>query len=58
MSYHYFTEIGGFLSREAIFAREKGIPAIVSVDSALSRLKTGDRVKVEAKAGFIKIMST
>ncbi|QWG70547.1 hypothetical protein EXW32_29950 (plasmid) [Bacillus mycoides] len=52
------TEIGGFLSHGAIFAREKKIPAIVAVNSVMKRLKTGDRVRVDAEMGIIEILET
>lgn len=50
------TEVGGFLSHGAIFAREKGIPAIVAVDSAMDILKTGDKVRLDAEKGTIEII--
>lgn len=50
------TEVGGFLSHGAIFAREKGIPAIVAVDSAMDLLKTGERVRLDTTTATIEII--
>jgi rifampicin phosphotransferase len=48
------TEVGGFLSHGAIFAREVGIPAVVAVPSALEVLRDGDWVRVNANEGSIE----
>ncbi|MGU3442722.1 PEP-utilizing enzyme [Bacillus cereus] len=48
------TETGGFFSHGAIFAREKGIPAIVSVNSVMSILNTSDVVRIDADSGMIE----
>lgn len=51
-------ERGSLLSHSAVVARELGIPTIVGVDGGLvSRLKTGDRVKVNATIGEIRILN-
>jgi pyruvate,water dikinase len=50
-------ERGSLLSHSAVVARELGIPTIVGVDGGLvSKLKSGDRVKVNATIGEIKII--
>lgn len=49
------TEIGGFLSHGAIFAREIGIPAIVSVKNVMKSLKKGDKVRMNGEKGTIEI---
>jgi pyruvate,water dikinase len=49
------TEIGGFLSHGATVAREYGIPAVVSVPEATSKIKTGDTIKVNGTKGIITI---
>lgn len=49
------TEIGGFLSHGANVAREYGIPAVVSVKNATTRIRTGDFVKVDGTNGRISI---
>ncbi|AFY02758.1 phosphoenolpyruvate synthase [Bdellovibrio bacteriovorus] len=50
-------ERGSLLSHSAIVAREMGIPAIVSIPGLTKKLKTGMRVRIDAKAGTIKILS-
>lgn len=49
-------ERGSLLSHSAIVAREMGIPAIVSIPGLTKKLKTGMRVRIDAKAGTIKIL--
>ncbi|MGZ3794650.1 MAG: phosphoenolpyruvate synthase, partial [Bdellovibrio sp.] len=49
-------ERGSLLSHSAIVAREMGIPAIVSIPGLTKKLKTGMRVRIDAKAGTIKII--
>lgn len=50
-------ERGSLLSHSAVVARELGIPTIVGVDGGLvEKLHSGDRVKVNATLGEIKII--
>lgn len=49
-------ERGSLLSHSAIVAREMGIPAIVSIPGLTKTIKTGMRVRIDAKAGTIKIL--
>jgi rifampicin phosphotransferase len=50
-------ERGSLLSHSAVVARELGLPTIVGVNGGLmSRLKTGDRVRVDAGKGEIRIL--
>ncbi|KYG60376.1 phosphoenolpyruvate synthase [Bdellovibrio bacteriovorus] len=49
-------ERGSLLSHSAIVAREMGIPAIVSIPGLTKRIKSGMRVRIDAKAGTIKIL--
>ncbi len=37
-------------------AREYGIPAVVSVASAVERIRTGQRIRVDGTAGFVQIL--
>ncbi|MFN2237746.1 MAG: PEP-utilizing enzyme, partial [Anaerolineales bacterium] len=37
-------------------AREYGIPAVVGVHQATSRLHTGDRIRVDGRSGLIEVM--
>jgi pyruvate,water dikinase len=49
-------ERGSLLSHSAIVAREMGIPAVVSIPGLTKKLKTGMRVRMDGKAGTIKIL--
>ncbi|MBT7767011.1 MAG: phosphoenolpyruvate synthase, partial [Bdellovibrionales bacterium] len=50
-------ERGSLLSHSAVVARELGIPTIVGVDGGLlTKLKTGDTVRVDATKGEIHIV--
>ncbi len=46
-------ETGGPISHGAIVAREYGIPAVVGVSEATTRLHTGQRLRVNGEAGEI-----
>jgi pyruvate,water dikinase len=48
-------EMGGSLSHGAIIAREYGVPAVVNVDRAMTRLRDGARVTLDADAGEITL---
>ncbi|HEY6898404.1 MAG TPA: PEP/pyruvate-binding domain-containing protein [Rhodocyclaceae bacterium] len=48
-------EVGGVLAHSACQAREAGIPALVLAD-ATSRLRSGDRVRLDAQRGLITIL--
>jgi pyruvate,water dikinase len=50
------TEVGGMMTHGAVVAREYGIPAVVSVASALERIKTGQRIRVDGTRGFVQIL--
>lgn len=46
-------EMGGVISHGAVVAREYGIPAVVGVPDATTRLHSGDAVTVDGSAGTI-----
>jgi len=50
------TDIGAPLSHAAIVARELGIPAVVGCGNATTRLRTGDRVRVDGGRGVVEIL--
>ncbi|MBV9349563.1 MAG: hypothetical protein JO026_02330, partial [Patescibacteria group bacterium] len=50
------TEAGGVLSHAAIVSRELKKPCILNVKGALSHLKNGDNVEVDADGGTIRIL--
>jgi pyruvate,water dikinase len=47
-------EVGGVLSHASTIAREFGLPALANVKQATKRLKTGDRVRLDAIEGRIE----
>jgi pyruvate,water dikinase len=51
------SDIGGIMSHAAIVAREYGMPAVVGTGSATTRIKSGDRVRVDGGAGVVTILS-
>jgi pyruvate,water dikinase len=48
-------EMGGPISHGAVVAREYGIPAVVGVPDATTRIRTGDTVTVDGAAGTIVV---
>ncbi|MFC8039276.1 PEP-utilizing enzyme [Paenarthrobacter sp. NPDC057355] len=50
------TETGGMLSHAAIVAREYGIPAVVSLRTALDLVVDGSLVAVDGSAGTVTVM--
>ncbi|NJN44269.1 MAG: phosphoenolpyruvate synthase, partial [Anaerolineae bacterium] len=49
-------DIGGTLAHGSVVAREYGIPAVVGVRDATTRLKTGQRVRIDGNRGIIEII--
>jgi phosphohistidine swiveling domain-containing protein len=47
-------EVGGVLSHASTIAREYGLPAIANVTRATRRLRTGDRVRLDANRGVVE----
>ncbi|MFI0424264.1 PEP/pyruvate-binding domain-containing protein [Spongiactinospora sp. 9N601] len=50
------TEVGGVLSHAAIVARELGIPAVLGVEGATSRLHDGVAVTLDGTSGTITVI--
>ncbi len=48
-------EMGGSMSHGAVVAREYGLPAVVGVPDATSRISTGDWVTVDGAAGSVVV---
>jgi phosphoenolpyruvate-protein kinase (PTS system EI component) len=44
------------MTHGAVVAREYGIPAVVGVDQATIRLKTGQRILLNGSSGQIKLL--
>jgi pyruvate,water dikinase len=51
------TETGGALSHPAITAREYGIPAVVALEDATTRLRDGQVVKMDGASGDVIVLS-
>ena len=50
------TEVGGMMTHGSVVAREYGIPAVVGVHDATTRLTTGMRIRLDGSAGTITIL--
>jgi pyruvate,water dikinase len=50
------TEVGGAMTHGAVVAREYGLPAVVGVDGATSRIKDGQRIRVNGTDGYVEIL--
>jgi pyruvate,water dikinase len=46
-------EIGGVLSHGAIVAREMGVPTVTGIGGIMSRVQTGQRLRVDGTAGIV-----
>jgi rifampicin phosphotransferase len=49
-------EMGGAMSHGSVVAREYGIPAVVGVDGASVRIKTGQTIEVDGARGVVRIV--
>ncbi|MFO1402404.1 MAG: PEP-utilizing enzyme [Steroidobacteraceae bacterium] len=50
------SDIGGSMSHAAIVAREFGLPAVVGTGTATSRIKDGQRVRVDGGRGIVTLL--
>src|SRR5581483_6128315 len=50
-------EIGGSLSHAAVVARELGVPCVMGLDGATTRLRNGDRCRVDGTTGEVTVIS-
>lgn len=49
-------EVGGMMTHGSVVAREYGIPAVVGVSQATTRLQTGQRLRVDGASGVITVL--
>jgi pyruvate,water dikinase len=49
-------EVGGLMTHGSVVAREYGLPAVVGVDGATSRIRTGQRVRVDGDRGRVVLL--
>jgi pyruvate, water dikinase len=50
------SDIGGTMSHAAIVAREYGMPAVVGTGRATSRIRTGQRLRVDGDRGIVTLL--
>ncbi len=50
-------EVGGMMTHGSVVAREYGIPAVVGVHQATTRLTTGQRIRMDGSSGRIKLFA-
>jgi pyruvate, water dikinase len=51
------SDIGGSMSHAAIVAREYGLPAVVGTGSATSRIRDGQRIRVDGGRGVVTLLA-
>ena len=49
-------EVGGLMTHGSVVAREYGIPAVVGVRDATTRLTTGQKIRVDGESGVISLI--
>lgn len=52
------TEQGGVTSHAAIVCRELGVPTIIGIDGLLERVRDGDLLDVDARAGTVRVIES
>lgn len=50
------TEVGGLMTHGAVIAREYGLPAVVGVEHATTRIKDGQQIRVHGTEGYVEIL--
>ena len=50
------TEVGGLMTHGAVIAREYGLPAVVGVEHATTRIRDGQQIRLDATAGFVELL--
>ena len=50
-------EVGGLMTHGSVVAREYGIPAVVCVPDATTKIQTGQRVRVNGDEGWVQKLS-
>ncbi len=49
-------EVGGLMTHGSVVAREYGLPAVVGVEGATTRIVTGQRVRVHGDEGYVELL--
>jgi rifampicin phosphotransferase len=50
------TEVGGLMTHGAVIAREYGLPAVVGVEQATSRIRDGQQIRVHGTEGYVETL--
>ena len=50
-------EVGSYFSHAGTIAREYGMPCVVDVENCTSRIKTGDKIRVDGSQGVVSLIS-
>jgi pyruvate,water dikinase len=50
------TDAGGTVSHPAVMAREFGIPAVIGCSVGTTRIKSGDRLRVDGSSGVVEVL--
>ena len=50
------TEVGGRMTHGAVIAREYGLPAVVGVENATSKIKDGQRIRIDGTEGYVELL--
>ncbi|MBX3130767.1 MAG: phosphoenolpyruvate synthase [Polyangiaceae bacterium] len=51
------TEVGGLMTHGAVIAREYGLPAVVGAEHATTRIKDGQRIRVDGTTGYVEVLA-
>jgi pyruvate,water dikinase len=51
-------EVGGMMTHGSIIAREYGLPDVVGIKEATSRLRNGQRVRIDGLRGTVEIIQS
>ncbi|PNY80135.1 phosphoenolpyruvate synthase [Deinococcus koreensis] len=51
------TEVGGLMTHGSLVAREYGLPAVVGVEDATRRIRSGQRVRVNGDLGYVEVLN-
>jgi pyruvate,water dikinase len=51
------TEVGGRMTHGAVIAREYGLPAVVGVERATTKIRDGQRIRVDGTGGYVELVA-
>ncbi|GAC1358263.1 MAG: hypothetical protein NVSMB42_17390 [Herpetosiphon sp.] len=49
-------EVGGLLTHGSVVAREYGLPAVGGVQGATTRIRSGQRIRVNGDEGYVELL--